>query len=442
MNSHPRSSELLAPAGNFEKLKMALHYGADAVYLGMSDFSLRAKADNFGPDELIRSVRYVRDAGKRAYITVNIFAKNEDMDFIRDHVLFLRDEVKPDAIIVADPGVFDIVQENAPGIDIHISTQANVTNHVSARLWQKLGAKRIVLSRELTIDEIKKIRDHVTMELECFVHGSLCIAYSGRCYISSFVNNRSGNSGECSNSCRWNYTLNQPNPAAQIPDSLRQDYMDEFDYSISEEKRPDRHFPIYENDRGTYLMSSHDLCMIEHLDKLVDAGVNSFKIEGRMKGVNYVGGAVRVYRDALDRAIRGERPSEDLLNRWNAELKMLSNRGFTTGLYLGAQPDEDYNHDTPRYYPVTHEFVGIVGQINEGRAAIHLRNNLKMGETLTFISGGFDECDQPVGEFWDAGGNSIEIARNGDTVYAMVPEGVREGDLIRRRSERVPAGRS
>jgi len=425
-----RKRELLAPAGNFEKLKMALHYGADAVYLGMSNFSLRAKADNFSADELKQSIEYLHAAGKKGYVTVNIFPKNEDLPMIRDHISLLK-EIGPDAIILADPGVLDLVTEIAPEIDIHISTQANVTNHGAARLWQKLGAKRIVLSRELSIDEIKQIRDSVTLDLECFVHGSLCIAYSGRCYISSFMNNRSGNTGECANSCRWNYTLekegDEPVDAAPLDQT-------EFDYAISEETRPDRHFPIYENDRGTYLMSSHDLCLVEHLALLVDAGVDSFKIEGRMKGVNYVGGVVRVYREALDRAVAGEVPDEARMAAWKGELAMLSNRGFTTGLYLGSQPDQDYNHDSPRYYQASHEFVGIVGAMNDGKGALHLRHNLREGDELVFLPPDGEAKHTVVNRFMDESGNELSIARNGDTVYFEMPDGVTENDLVRRKT--------
>ena len=254
--------ELVAPAGNPEKLTTALHYGADAVFLGLSEFSLRAKADNFSENDLKEAIRLVHHKGKKAYVTVNIFPHNRDISAIKDHLLFLKG-AEPDGIIVSDTGAFEMAAEISPDIPIHVSTQANITNFRSARFWEKLGAKRLVLSREITIDEIRGIRNNVSIELECFVHGAICISYSGRCYISSFQANRSANRGECTNSCRWNYAL-------------------------MEEKRQGEFSPVYENDRGTFILSSRDLCMIEHLDKLADAGVNSFKIEGRTKGVNYV----------------------------------------------------------------------------------------------------------------------------------------------------------
>jgi len=247
-----RIPELLAPAGNYEKLKTALHYGADAVYMGLSQFSLRAKADNFTLEELKKAVQLVRASGKKFYITVNIFPHNKDISLIKEHLESLAG-MMPDALIVSDPGVFDTVSGMFPDMPVHVSTQANITNYRSAAFWEKLGAKRLILSRELTIDEIKQIRDYVSVELECFVHGSICISYSGRCYMSSFLANRSGNLGECTNSCRWSYAL-------------------------MEETRKGEYFPVYENDRGTYILSSKDLCMIEHLDKLADAGVDASTI--------------------------------------------------------------------------------------------------------------------------------------------------------------------
>lgn len=269
-----KKPELLAPAGNYEKLTTVLHYGADAVYMGLSDFSLRAKADNFTPEELEDAAGFIHQQGRKFYITVNIFPHNRDISLIKKHLSFLK-KLAPDGMIVSDIGVFEMVSEIAPALPIHISTQANITNYKAARFWERLGAERLVLSRELTIEEIKDIRDKVSIELECFVHGAICISYSGRCYISSFLANRSANRGECANSCRWNYTL-------------------------MEEKRPGEYAPVYEDDTGTFLLSSRDLCMIEHLDKLADAGINSFKIEGRIKGINYAAGVVKTYREAID----------------------------------------------------------------------------------------------------------------------------------------------
>lgn len=395
--------ELLAPAGNFEKLRTALHYGADAVYMGLSGFSLRAKADNFSTDELERAAAFVREQGKKFYITVNIFPHNRDITQIKDHLSFLNN-ISPDALIISDLGAFEMASEYAPRIPVHVSTQANITNYRSAIFWEKMGAKRLVLSRELTINEIKEIRDNVSVELECFVHGAICISYSGRCYMSSFFTNRSGNRGECTNSCRWNYTL-------------------------SEEKRPGEYHPVYENDRGTYVMSSRDLCMIEHLDKLADAGIGSFKIEGRMKGINYVAGVVKTYREAIDSL--GNRPYE-VKEQWMRELAMFSSRGYTTGMFLGRQPDEDYNHDDEKAYRMSHELVGVVHSVNNGDAMVALRNTLKIGDKIEFLSSGLENRTFDVNEMRNAGGAPIESGRNEELVVLHTQPGVRANDLIRR----------
>jgi len=395
--------ELLAPAGDFEKLVTALHYGADAVYMGLSGLSLRAKADNFTEKELRDAASFVRQSGKKLYITINIFPHNRDLVLIKEHLAFLK-ELAPDALIVSDLGVFEIVSEVFPGLPVHISTQANITNYSTAKFWERAGAKRLVLSRELTIDEIKEIRDHVSIELECFVHGAICISYSGRCYISSFLANRSANRGECTNSCRWNYAL-------------------------MEEKRPGVYRPVYENERGTYVMSSRDLCMIEHLDKLADAGVDSFKIEGRTKGINYVAGVVKTYREAVD-ALK-KRPFK-VNDRWMRDLAMSSNRGFTTGMFLGDHPDEGYSHDDETAYVMTHEFVGVVKAIKDGKAEIALRNRIERGDTVEFLTPGLEEKYTEIKEMYEPGGNPVESGKNAETVIIPVLHGVRVNDLVRR----------
>ncbi|MBI5665891.1 MAG: U32 family peptidase [Nitrospirae bacterium] len=395
--------ELLAPAGDYEKLVTALHYGADAVYMGLSGFSLRAKADNFTEDELRQAVAYVRSKGKKVYITINIFPHNKDIPLIKNHLALLKG-TSPDALIISDPGMFEMACELAPGIPIHVSTQANITNYAAARFWERLGAKRLVLSRELSIDEIRDIRDRVSLELECFVHGSMCISYSGRCYMSSFLNNRSGNRGECTNTCRWNYRL-------------------------MEESRPGEFFPVYENDRGTYVMSSRDLCMIEHLDKLADAGITSFKIEGRIKGINYVAGVVKTYREAVD-SLR-ERPFK-IKEQWVQELSMSSNRGYTTGMFFGKQPDDAYCHNDVKSYRMSHELVGVVQSVNNGKAVVTLRNNLKIGDKIEFLSTGLENKTFGVTEMYDENGRPVESGRNENIVSVPSVPGIRKNDLIRR----------
>ncbi len=401
-----KKPELLAPAGDFEKLKTAVHYGADAVYLGDSRFSLRGKAGNFGYEELRAAVLYAREHCIRAYVTVNIFPHNRDLPAIEEHIEQL-DDIAPDAVIVSDPGLFVLVRKKAPNIPLHISTQANITNAAAARFWEDSGAKRLVLSRELSLDEIGEIRQKTSVELEVFVHGSICISYSGRCYISSFLASRGANTGECTNSCRWNYAL-------------------------VEEKREGEYFPVFEDSRGTYLMSSRDLCMLPHLPLLRSAGVDSFKIEGRMKGINYVAGVVKVYREAID-SIETGRPYS-VKKRWAEELAMSSNRGYTTGMFFGKQPDADYNFDGESYR-MSHELVGVVMEVNGGSAKIALRNRLDKGDVIEYLTPGLEGTPFSVDLILDEEGAAITSARNEDIISISVPNGVRGNDLIRRKRE-------
>jgi putative protease len=398
-----RKPELLAPAGDFEKLRTAIHYGADAVYLGDSRFSLRNKAGNFGPGELERAVQYAHGHGAKAYVTVNIFPHNRDLKEIEEHTELLE-EIRPDAVVLSDPGVFSMLKRKAPDIEIHISTQANITNSASALFWEGRGAKRLVLSRELSLDEIREIRAKTAVELEVFVHGSLCISYSGRCYMSSFLASRSANTGECTNSCRWNYTL-------------------------MEEKRQGEYFPVFEDERGTYVMSSKDLCMIGHLDLLAEAGIDSFKIEGRMKGINYVAGVVKTYREAVDSLAGGS--GYRVKPRWLKELEMFSSRGYTTGMFFGKQPDSDYNFDGESYR-MSHELVGVVLEVNGAVARVGLRNRLDRGDAVEYLTPGLEEKLFEVEVMKDADGTAIASARNEDVVFLEVPEGVRPNDLLRR----------
>jgi len=398
-----KKPELLAPAGDFEKLKTAIHYGADAVYIGDSRFSLRGKAGNFNPDELREAVNFSHGHNKKVYVTVNVFPHNKDLSDIEKHLELLKN-IRPDAVILSDPGIFAMFREKAPEINIHISTQANITNSESAKFWEGLGAKRLVLARELSVDEIKEIRKKTKIELEVFVHGSICISYSGRCYISSFLAQRSGNTGECTNSCRWNYTL-------------------------MEEKRQGEYFPVFEDDRGTYIMSSKDLCMIEHLPVLVDAGIDSFKIEGRMKGINYVAGVVKTYREAIDSL--DDKKKYKINQRWLKELSMFSSRGYTTGMFFGKQPDADYNFDGESYR-MSHELVGVVLEVNNGTAKVGLRNRLNAGDKIEYLTPGLEEKLFDIDSIKDIEGAVISSARNEDIVFIPVPRGVRQNDLIRR----------
>jgi putative protease len=398
-----KKPELLAPAGDFEKLRTALHYGADAVYIGDSRFSLRGKAGNFQDEGLRDAVAYAHAHKARAYVTANIFAHNRDLREVEEHALLLKD-IRPDAVIVSDPGIFRIFRRIAPEIDIHISTQANITNGEAARFWEDLGARRIILARELSVDEIREIRGKTRIELEVFVHGSICISYSGRCYISSFLASRSANSGECTNSCRWNYTL-------------------------MEEKRQGEYLPVFEDGRGTYIMSSRDLCMLDHLPLLAEAGIDSFKIEGRMKGINYVAGVVKTYREAIDAIGKGDDP--ELHAKWLRELSMFSSRGYTTGMFFGKQEDLDYNFDGESYR-MSHELVGVVLDVNDKTARVALRNRLDRGDEVEFLSSGLEGKRFKVESMEDPEGFTITSARNEEIISLQVPAGVRKNDLIRR----------
>src|ERR1700690_132380 len=324
--------ELLCPAGDFEKMRTAIHYGADAVYLGDPRFSLRNKARNFDAEELAAAVQYAHECSVKVYVTANIFARNRDLQAVKDHILILKD-VRPDAVIVADPGLFMMFREKAPEIDIHVSTQANITNSESARFWEEMGAKRLILSRELTIGEIREIGATVEIELETFVHGSVCLSYSGKCYLSSFLASRSANTGECTNSCRWKYAL-------------------------VEEKRPGQYLPVFEDDRGAYIMNSKDLCLVEHLPLLSSAGIDSFKIEGRMKGLHYVAGVTRAYREAVD-LIDNEKLYQSRFSAWQKELSLFGKRGYTTGLLFGYDKDEICNATGMNYAPES-KLAGVV----------------------------------------------------------------------------------
>jgi len=401
--------ELLAPAGDFEKMQTVIHYGADAVYLGDPRFSLRNKAKNFDDEELASAVKYAHERNVRVYATVNIFARNADLPAIRDHVDLLR-EISPDAVIISDPGIFTLFRERAPEIDIHVSTQANISNAAAARFWENMGARRLILSRELSIDEIREINESTDIELETFIHGSVCLSYSGKCYLSSFLASRSANAGECTNSCRWKYAL-------------------------VEEKRQGEYLPVFEDDRGTYVMNSKDLCLIDHLPLLSKAGIDSFKIEGRMKGIHYAGGVTKAYREAVD-LIDEHEGYHSNLPRWHRELTFFCKRGYTTGLLLsggnGNKSDELYNFSGENKAQSA-ELVGIIIETKGTIAKVLLRIKLTLGEVLEYITPGFEEQLYPVETLQYEDGIDAVSVQAGEIVLIKTPIGPRKGDLIRRR---------
>ena len=399
--------ELLAPCGNMEKLKTAIHFGADAVYVGGKDYSLRAFAGNFDREELQAAVEYVHYAGKKLYVTLNIFPWDSDFDAIRDYVQFL-DRIVVDGAIVTDPGVIAMIREITPDLPVHISTQSNVTNGHTAAFWAKQGAKRIVLARELTLDEIKGIRAILPpdCELECFVHGAMCISYSGRCLLSSYLSTRDSNRGECVQACRWQYQL-------------------------SEVSRTDHPLTIEEDERGTYLLNSKDLNMIEHLADLQEAGVASLKIEGRMKTAYYVATVVNAYRRALDHL--AAHPGTPCPKEIADEVYKCNNRQFCTGFYYGrgdANVSLDDSQSAGDY-----DFVGVVLDYRDGVATVQMRNRFAVGERLEILSCGISHNKQFVlEEITDQEGNKIEDAKIVQQILRLsIPYEVQAGDMLRRK---------
>ena len=353
--------ELLAPAGDLEKLKIAIIYGADAVYFGGVDFSLRAGAGGLSIDEMREGIEFAHSRNRKCYLTLNIFPHNEDIEPLIAYLESLKG-IELDGILVSDPGVFSLVKEYLPSIDIHLSTQANMTNIESAKFWRNMGVKRIVIARELSLEEIKHIRAELNedTELEAFVHGAMCISYSGRCLLSSVMTGRDSNKGMCAHPCRYKYTL-------------------------VEEKRPGEYYPIEEDDRGTYIMNSKDLCMVEHIPDLINAGISSLKIEGRNKSIYYVATVISAYRKAIDRYY--ENP-----NAWTPdpetliELSKASHREFTTGFYYGKTDANDQNYETSAYVK-DYTFTGLVKSYddNTGMALVQQRNKMSKGEIIEFF---------------------------------------------------------
>jgi len=375
--------ELLAPAGTMEKLQMALAYGADAAYLGGAQFGLRAFGGNFTNEEIRAAVQLAHSAGKKIYVTVNVFPHNDDLVSLPDYLRFLA-EVGADAVLVADLGVFMLAREAVPALPVHISTQANNVNWRTVRAWQELGAERVVLARELSREEICEIRRHTSVELELFVHGAMCISYSGRCLLSSYFTGRDANRGGCAQSCRWKYAL-------------------------VEASRPGEYYPVEEDERGTYIMNSKDLCLLPYLDEIVAAGIDSLKIEGRMKSVHYVASVVKAYRMALDACLTGD--SYEVQEEWMTELGKVSHRAYTTGFFLGKTTEEDQIYGSSSYEQ-TSDFVGLVRSYDaENRlATVEQRNNMKLGQELEIFQPVGAPFRQELAEMWDEEGEEITAA--------------------------------
>lgn len=378
--------ELLAPAGDLEKLKIAIDYGADAVYFGGESFGLRAGSKNFTVDEIREGVAYAHERGKKVHMTINIFAHNEDIDELEQYLGRIAD-IPIDAFIVSDPGVIMMIRDVIPHAEIHLSTQANMTNYKTAEFWHKQGVKRIVLARELTFDEIRELRKRLpeTLELEAFIQGAMCISYSGRCLLSNFMIERDANRGECAHPCRWKY-------------------------SLVEEQRPGEYFPIEEDERGTYILNSRDLCMIEHIPDLIRSGLASGKIEGRMKSVFYVATVVGAYRRAIDAYYAD--PEGCVFNpEWLTELKKVSHREFTTGFYYKKPTNQDQNYQTSAYTR-EYTFVGLVKSYDEktGFALVEQRNKMNLGDEIEVFGPHTDFFTQKIEVMLDEEGQPIESA--------------------------------
>ena len=385
---------------------MALAYGADAAYLGGAQFGLRAFGGNFTNEEIRAAVNLAHGVGKKIYVTVNVFPHNDDLVSLPDYLRFLAD-VEVDAVLVADLGVFMLAREVAPQLPVHISTQANNVNWRTVRAWQELDAERVVLARELSREEIREIRRHTDVEMELFVHGAMCISYSGRCLLSSYFTGRDANRGGCAQSCRWKYAL-------------------------VEESRPGECYPIEEDARGTYIMNSKDLCLLPYLDEVVDSGIDSLKIEGRMKSVHYVASVVKAYRMALDACLTDT--SYKVREEWLTELEKVSHRSYTTGFFFGKTTEADQIYGSSSYEQ-TSDFVGLVRAYDEKTkiAAVEQRNNMKLGQEIEIFQPVGASFRQKLAEMWDTEGQEIAAAPHPQQIIRMrMAQPVEVNSILRR----------
>ena len=406
-----RDVELLIPASNLEVLKVAVLYGADAVYIGGEMYGLRAKAKNFSMEDVKAGIEFAHKHGVKVYITANIVAHNEDLEGIRKYFEELK-EIKPDALIISDPGVFMIAKEVCPDIDRHISTQANSTNYATYKFWYDQGASRVVSARELSLEEIKDIRANIPddMEIESFIHGAMCISHSGRCLLSNYFTGRNANSGECTHPCRWKY-------------------------SVMEQTRPGEYMPVYENERGTYIFNSKDLCMIEYIPEMMEAGIDSFKIEGRMKTALYVATVARTYRKAIDDYMESEEKYRANMEYYKREIAKCTYRQFTTGFYFGKTDSESQIYDSNTYVK-NYTYIGTVREVTpDGCVCFEQKNKFLVGEKLEAM--GFDgtniECE--VQAIYDEKENSMDSAPHPKQKLRVKLDKELETGIILRRKE-------
>ncbi|NOY70216.1 MAG: U32 family peptidase [Deltaproteobacteria bacterium] len=403
---NPKPIELLAPAGNFEKLECAIHFGADAVYIGAQNFSLRSNAGNFDIPQISFAIKYAHARNVKVYVAVNIYPRIHDEKPLSDF-LSQMGKIGPDALIIADPGIFLMAENYAPQIPVHVSTQANTTSARAALFWKKLGAVRINTARELSIAEIKAISSGCDIEVEAFVHGAMCISHSGRCLLSSFLAGRDANQGDCAQPCRWQY-------------------------HVVEEMRPGLYMPVTEDSRGTYIFHSKDLCMIDHVPKMADAGIVSFKIEGRMKGLNYLAATVKTYREAIDTYL-ADRKNYRVLPRWRKELENVNPRGYCTGLYLGA-----LDAAVSETGPLLRADQSFIGKIKEKqdmrRLQILVKNRLETGAEVEIISPAGPARSSRVAAVFDENGLLVKFAQPNMCAQIVLEEDdpCLPGDIIRK----------
>lgn len=401
-----KKPEVLAPAGSLEKLKIAINFGADAVYLGGGRLNLRAFSDNFTNEEILEGVKYCHERGKKVYVTMNVFPRNFDLKGIEEYIKGLSD-LGIDAILAGDPGIIVAVKNAAPNLAVHLSTQANTVNWMAAKFWYDQGVKRIVLARELSFNEIKGFKENLPedCELEAFVHGSMCIAYSGRCLISNYMLGRDANKGICSNACRYNY-------------------------SLVEETRPGEYFPVIEDDKGTYIMNSKDLCMIHHIPELIESGIHSFKIEGRMKSEFYVASAVKAYREAVDSYFEDPKGYE-FKEEWAHTLNRVSHRQYHTGFFFGKSGEQNYDVSS---YIRNYDIVGIVQSYNEETkiATVLQKNRVFEGETVEVLRSNTPDFNVELKEMFDVDKKvKTEVANRAHMIFTItVDTPLKKDDML------------
>lgn len=406
-----RHPELMIPASSLEVLKTAVMFGADAVYIGGEAFGLRAKAKNFSMKEMEEGILFAHEHHVKVYVTANILAHNDDLEGVREYFKELK-KMKPDALIIADPGIFEIAKEVCPEIPRHISTQANNTNYGTYLFWYKQGAERVVTARELSLAEIKEIRAHIPddMEIETFIHGAMCISYSGRCLLSNYLTGRDANQGACTHPCRWKY-------------------------SIVEEKRPGEYMPVFENERGTYIFNSKDLCMIEHIPEMLDAGIDSFKIEGRMKTALYVATVARTYRKAIDDYLKDPKLYEEHMKWYQEQIANCTYRKFTTGFFFGKPNEEAQIYDNNTYLR-NYVYLGIVEEETDGLIRLEQRNKFSVGEEIEIMKPDGRDILTRVTAIYDENMTEQESAPHPQQkLWVRLEQPAEKYDILRRKEE-------